>query len=476
MSPERRATGSEVALLIGILLLAAVSRGWYLWACTDGGRGPGPLQVQDDDRVLPTSKSDGESAKASATELESLVANLQEHRGFQTRAPLALEDEPTAHVGPGYAYFVAGVGMLPLDLGSRDRTLRWAQLVLGTLTAGCYFLFARRSLGHLLPAGLTGVFCALYPFWIINTAEMADGVLVSFLLGLCLWLGTRASQEGGPLSSLLYGLALAALALVRAVFVPFAVVALLWFLLQCRSVRRGWLCGLLAFLAVANGLALWSVRNFKTMGGVVPIADSAFLHLWMGNNPQSTGGTQTDAEVLATLAAARGEEPAATAASLGALGQRERYESLAPLVWRQIRSDPAGAFRHRLDALLCFILGEQWFREHTLWRPEPGEHGEPPAWFSQSAPSILFATFLLLLILGAMGWRWTFAGQGQSRLAALAMLWIPLPYVLSHASLLHGPRLPLDGVLLGFAAFALSGLILPTRSSLFAVNQPRGEN
>jgi hypothetical protein len=39
--------------------------------------------------------------------------------------------------------------------------------------------------------------------------------------------------------------------------------------------------------------------------------------------------------------------------------------------------------------------------------------------------------------------------------AVLAMIWIPLPYVLSHAELLSGPRLPLDGVLLCYTAFAL---------------------
>src|SRR5438105_565379 len=82
------------------------------------------------------------------------------------------------------------------------------------------------------------------------------------------------------------------LPLVRAALLPFAVVAVLWFLVRCRTLKRGWLCALLAFLGFANGLAAWTVRNFQTFHDAVPIADSTYLHLWIGNNPLATGGPQ----------------------------------------------------------------------------------------------------------------------------------------------------------------------------------------
>ena len=43
--------------------------------------------------------------------------------------------------------------------------------------------------------------------------------------------------------------------------------------------------------------------------------------------------------------------------------------------------------------------------------------------------------------------------------ASLVVFWLPLPYVLSHAEYLVGPRLPMDGVLLCYAAFALVALL-----------------
>ena len=49
--------------------------------------------------------------------------------------------------------------------------------------------------------------------------------------------------------------------------------------------------------------------------------------------------------------------------------------------------------------------------------------------------------------------------------AVLAMICVPLPYLLSHAGALSGPRLPLDAVLLCYAAFALA-CALPGGSQL----------
>src|SRR5262249_5281555 len=64
-----------------------------------------------------------------------------------------------------------------------------------------------------------------------------------------------------------------------------------------------------------------------------------------------------------------------------------------------------------------------------------------------------------MYLLAFLGWRWGYAWRKESMPASLAVLWLPLPYVLGHAGLLHGPRLPLDGVLLTFAAFALVCLV-----------------
>jgi hypothetical protein len=51
-------------------------------------------------------------------------------------------------------------------------------------------------------------------------------------------------------------------------------------------------------------------------------------------------------------------------------------------------------------------------------------------------------------------------------------MWIPLPYILSHAEALSGPRLPLDGVLLCYSAFAIGCLVPGWSARLLAGYRP----
>ncbi|HKI33973.1 MAG TPA: hypothetical protein VKA46_19125, partial [Gemmataceae bacterium] len=145
MTEPRRWRPIDLSLLLFILAVAAGARGWYLLDCADGGRASGPIRVQD----------------PSPKEREALVRNLKDNGTFSGPTPLATEEERTAHVAPGYPWLLS----LARLSSESDRTVRWVQVGLGALTAGLYFLFARRAFGSLSVATLAGLFCALHPFW-----------------------------------------------------------------------------------------------------------------------------------------------------------------------------------------------------------------------------------------------------------------------------------------------------------------------
>src|SRR5262249_12098939 len=115
-----------------------------------------------------------------------------------------------------------------------------------------------------------------------------------------------------------------------------------------------------------------------------------------------------------------------------------------------------------------------------LWTPQPTPTAKPadsdeeetpkqplPDWLSPALPTILYGSLLAMIPLGVIGWRWTHAWRRESRLLAVAPLLVPLPYLLSHAEWLQGPRLPLDGVFLTFAAFVLACVVPSVALALF---------
>jgi hypothetical protein len=446
MADRRRFRLVDLVLLLLILAFAAGARVGYLLTYADGGDSDGPIVVQDPSEILELPPGTEMRGQTRITEHDALVHNLREYRWFGSLAPLAPKEEQTAHVAPGYPWLLA-------ESGASDYVVRWAQCVLGALTAGVYFLVARRAFPSRLVAVLAGLLCAFHPFWIISTPALNDGVLATFLLAVCLWLGVRGSQTEGALTSLAYGLALAALALVRAALLPFAVVGLLWFLRNNRRSPGGWQTGLVAVLGFAIGLSLWTYRNIQVFGDVIPIVDSTYLHLWIGNNPHATGGPMSEAErraVLSPALAAKLADPN--------LSQPARYRLLGPEVLQEMERDPTAFVQRRLWAGLDFFFGADWFdrSRHQLWRPAGGASSLPEG---SPYPALLVTSLLAMLLLGVLGWRWTYNWRVDSRLLALAIMWVPLPYLLSHAEALSGPRLPLDGVLLCYSAFVLACLV-----------------
>jgi Dolichyl-phosphate-mannose-protein mannosyltransferase len=459
MAELRRFGLLDLLLFLGVVVAAGAARAGYLMAYCDNANANGPLLVQDPPVTLTDLAPDPAAKQARApNELEALINNLKQYQWYGSLAPFAPAEEQTAHYSPGYPWVVAQLARVAE--GDQLWTLvRWSQAGLGAVTVGVWFLFALRAFSSRVVALLTGLFCAVYPFWVIATAEINDGVLASFLLAMSIHLGARGIRTHGPFASLLYGLALAGLCLTRAAMLPFGFVALGWFLLRSRHESRGWLCALLAFLGFANGLAPWTVRNFQLFNEPVPVVDSAYLHLWIGNNPKATGGPATDPMWQSS--------PSDELVQIKS--QPRRYAKLGTTVWDEVRSDPVQTIQRRIWAGLDFVFGERFFTDKRL-----ADKGEPEPMVPH-AMLILGGALLAELILALLGWRWSYGWRKTAMPMSLALFWVPLPYILSHAEALHGPRLPLDGVLLCYAAFALTCLLPGVGGRLLDAKKTRDE-
>jgi Dolichyl-phosphate-mannose-protein mannosyltransferase len=439
----------ELFLTVVVFAIAAGVRAGYLVTCLDDWQQPPPFAVQDEHTAVSVDRGANQD-KSKATVRDELVENTAKYNWYASRAPFAIVEEVTAYIAPGYPSLLGYLERLVSDAGTRAQIVLWTQCALGALTAVFYFLFARLAFGNAFVGLLAGLLAALHPFWIVNVAEFQDGTLTSFLLAACVFMAA-AGQRGNPLASLLFGGSLAGLALVRAALLPFGFIACIWFLIGCRKLPRGWLCAILAFLGFANGLAPWIVRNYQVFGTVVPVTDSMYVHLWVGNNARATGGPQDGKTMLLSLPPERIE------ALLAESNQVKRYRLLAEDVGHSVTVDPAGTFDKRLRSGVAFVFGTNWLHGSKLWRA--ADQTNAPDWIVDGMPAALTGTLLFMLILGLLGWRWSSGWSREAGVASLALLWIPLPYILSHAEQFSGPRLPLDGVLLCYAAFVLAWIV-----------------
>src|SRR5262249_2651691 len=163
MNDLRRFRLVDLVLFLAVLLTAGGVRVWYLSSLAGGGTTDGPLHVQDARPALPLPPDSPLHGRSDPTELDALVHNLTEHRWYGSAAPFAHAEEKTAHAAPGYPWLLSWLEQARMQ--PVDRTVRWLQAVLGALTAGFYFLFARQAFQSRLVAALAGLLCALHPFW-----------------------------------------------------------------------------------------------------------------------------------------------------------------------------------------------------------------------------------------------------------------------------------------------------------------------
>jgi hypothetical protein len=172
---------------------------------------------------------------------------------------------------------------------------------------------------------------------------------------------------------------------------------------------------------------------------------------------------------------------------------------LAERVEKDVREHPVATVNRRLAAGVFFFMGQRWFENGQLAdrieddvqkelqkeaaaKAAEGDENEKVVidatrqknldWLYSAYPMALSTTLLLMLLLGALGWRWTYAWRTWAMPSSLAVMWIPIAYIFSHAEFLSGPRLPLDGVLLCYAAFAVGCFIPGLSPRLMAGPRP----
>lgn len=344
---------------------------------------------------------------------------------------------------PGYPVFVALVYAV---FGPRPFAVYITQSVLFALSVplvAAIFWHICRSRAAALTAGLM---TACYPLFYLQMLTVAyPEAFALFLVGLFVLALQAAISQPLWWRSAAAGVAFAALALTKAVVLPFAGVAAVCMVLMTKD-RSAGIRQAAIFLALAIAcIAPWTYRNWKLTGALVPVSTGAGVNFWMGNYARNYH------ERLQAPDRQQGwpNLPADLAAATQGMTEVQRDSYLKRVAWGYIRENPgraASIFLQKFSNLWLGSLGTDRKRY---------EPGEKPLWalgdFSITRTSLLNCP---IFILGLVGF-WLLRSE-QRRAAvpvALLLVWFTFVYVVVVGEGRYGqPVMPL---LLGFAAVAL---------------------
>lgn len=341
---------------------------------------------------------------------------------------------PTAHKPPVYPLFLAL--MIRLFGDEPFLAIRIVQsFIFAAGTAVAFAVFRYLANGRL--ALLATVLMVISPFlrkvhlWIDSVSMSLAGILVVLLLTI------RAQRDPSRTGGfVLLGIVSGLLALTLPATLGFVPVIALWLFFHLpRQARVGRCCLFVA--GVLLSLLPWTVRNAIVFGRIMPVSSNLKLELWIGNNPDATGGMQNDRREPIT------EPRGALAKRLAGLREADRNDVLGREALRYIWDHPGRFVVLRIKALFYFLCTQSYWLEddHSLNR------------MLAKALVVVQAVLAAAGCIAALSRHVPYAGLATGFLGAFTLV-----YVLTHADIGDRYRLPIDPLLIFFSVYALLAL------------------
>jgi 4-amino-4-deoxy-L-arabinose transferase-like glycosyltransferase len=209
-----------------------------------------------------------------------LARNLAAGDGF-----VFTKGEPTCYFLPGAPFIYAALYFV---FGQSYWTAVVLHVLVGAASVALVWKLTNEWFGS-RAASISAWTLALWPSQIMFVTILATELLFGFLLLASLWLWTRETLSIWA-RGLLLGPLLALTALVRPHALLLPAIFALERLVRTRQSGASLGAAALAAIAMLAVLSPWAWRNHHHFGAPVLVAANFGATLWMGNNPQSSGG------------------------------------------------------------------------------------------------------------------------------------------------------------------------------------------
>jgi 4-amino-4-deoxy-L-arabinose transferase-like glycosyltransferase len=354
---------------------------------------------------------------------EALAQSLLAGRGYsftENWYPFTPANAPTAHWSFLYPLYLAATYAV---FGLHPLAARLVQAILGgALISLLVYLIGRRVANEetgLVAAGLA----AVYGYFVYYSAALMTETffIVSVLWSLYLALELKEKPALGRW--VLLGAVLGVAALLRQTILIFAPFLMLWLYWELRSQSVRWWCFFVPAGMVALLIVPWTVRNYVVYQQILPLNSNAGYALYASNNPTMGTNWSNDRVVVPVPEELKGQNEA------------ELNQSLTRKGIEYVVSDP------RRYLWLTVNKTEEYFR---FW---PTSESSAISNLNRVLSFGLYLPFMLLgLALSVRRWH------GMALLYLFIVIHTAI-HLLSWPSVRY--RLPVDGVLMVFAAVAL---------------------
>jgi len=364
--------------------------------------------------------------------------------------PFTAADTPTAHWSFLYSLFVASIYGI---FGVHPVSVRILQAILGgMLLPLTVYVFSRRLFQApsfrqhnvdvealaLLAAGIA----AFYPYFILYSATLMTETLYIIALLWTLYLAMRLAERPSLKHGLLFGISLGTATLLRQSILPWIMILMIW--LGWVALRSGVFRRMIGALAVSGLLlalmiAPFTIRNYRVYGEFLLLNSNAGYAMYSAQHPMH--GTDFQEFTAA---------PVPT--ELTGLNEAQMDRDLMRRGIGFVLADPGRYLQLSLSRLVDFF--EFWPSANTTLLNNIGRVGS----FGLMLP------FMILGIVTAVVWGAPKAVGGWLRFSTtpLAMLLLfVVVYTVQHIFTWAMPRyrLPIDAVVLPFAALGLSNVL-----------------
>lgn len=336
--------------------------------------------------------------------------------------------EPTAYVTPLYPLFLSAVYMI---FGHNMLAVQFLQALIGSLSVLCVYFIAKKIFDEKIGL-IAAIIMAFYPHQIFWSGYILTETLYVLILLFAILFFIRFCERKTIVNALVAGILLGIAGLARPMAFGFTAFLIIYILWLNKNKMEGLKFSCIFVIGVLLVSSPWIIRNYSTFGEFIPGSTENWVVFYAGNSPGATGGLDgyiTGGKDFTSLNF--------TSLNKSNMSEIEKNQIYKMASLNYLKENPSSFFK---------IMPRKFW---NMWRPNYANA-------SLKNHALMSLPYIIMIALALCGIYYSYLKQKNM------LKWI-LYFFIAYNVLVHlifigiiRYRLPIEPVLIIFAAYALS--------------------